>query len=326
MTKETRGIINAQAFAKMRKGVFIINCARGGIISEKDLLDALNSGQVAGAALDVFEEEPTKNKELVGHPNVICTPHLGASTDEAQINVAIAVAEQVADYLTKGEIRNAVNFPSVSGELLNVIQPYLELAEKLGQFQAQLVSGGIREVLVEYSGEILNYNVAPLINSLMKGLLTPILKENVNYINAPVVAKERGIKVVESKNSEIQAYTSMISVTVKTQNESSYTAGALFGRQDPRIVRINKFAMDAIPEGHMLVVYNNDRPGVIGNIGTTMGKNKVNIARLHLSLNREQAETGQALVVLTTDTMVTADILKKLRELPHVISVTQVEM
>ncbi len=326
MTKETRGIINATAFAKMKKGVFIINCARGGIISEKDLLDALNSGQVAGAALDVFEEEPTKNKELVGHPNVICTPHLGASTDEAQINVAIAVAEQVADYLTKGEIRNAVNFPSVSGELLNIIQPYLELAEKLGQFQAQLVSGGIKEVLVEYSGEILNYNVAPLINSLMKGLLTPILKENVNYINAPVVAKERGIKVVESRSSETQAYTSMISVTVKTQNETSYTAGALFGRQDPRIVRINKFAMDAIPEGHMLVVYNNDRPGVIGNIGTTMGKNNVNIARLHLSLNREQAETGQALVVLTTDTMVTPDILKKLRELPHVISVTQVEM
>ncbi|PKN33231.1 MAG: phosphoglycerate dehydrogenase [Deltaproteobacteria bacterium HGW-Deltaproteobacteria-19] len=326
MTKETRGIINAAAFAKMKKGVFIINCARGGIISEKDLLDALNSGQVAGAALDVFEEEPTKNKELVGHANVICTPHLGASTDEAQINVAIAVAEQVADYLTKGEIRNAVNFPSVSGELLNIIQPYLELVEKLGQFQAQLVSGGIKEVLVEYSGEILNYNVAPLINSLMKGLLTPILKENVNYINAPVVAKERGIKVVESKSSEVQAYTSMISVTVKTQNETSYTAGALFGRQDPRIVRINKFTMDAIPEGHMLVVYNNDRPGVIGNIGTTMGKNKVNIARLHLSLNREQAETGQALVVLTTDTMVTADILKKLRELPHVISVTQVEM
>ncbi len=185
MTKETRGIINAAAFAKMKKGVFIINCARGGIISEKDLLDALNSGQVAGAALDVFEEEPTKNKELVGHANVICTPHLGASTDEAQINVAIAVAEQVADYLTKGEIRNAVNFPSVSGELLNIIQPYLELVEKLGQFQAQLVSGGIKEVLVEYSGEILNYNVAPLINSLMKGLLTPILKENVNYINAP---------------------------------------------------------------------------------------------------------------------------------------------
>ncbi|MDP2838733.1 MAG: phosphoglycerate dehydrogenase, partial [Syntrophales bacterium] len=182
MTKETRGLINAASFAKMKKSACVINCARGGIIDEKDLYDALVSGQVAGAALDVFVEEPTKNIALIALDNVICTPHLGASTDEAQINVAIAVAEQISAYLTTGEIKGAVNFPAVSAEILTVIRPYLNLAEKLGKFEAQLVSGGIEEVAVEYSGEILNYNVAPITISLLKGLLTPILNEGVNYI------------------------------------------------------------------------------------------------------------------------------------------------
>lgn len=323
VTKETRNLINAASFKKMKKGVFVINCARGGIINEKDLLEALKEGNVAGAALDVFEEEPTKNTELVTHPNVICTPHLGASTDEAQINVAIAVAEQIRDYLTKGEIRNAVNFPSVSAELMAVIQPYLLLAEKLGKFEAQLVTGGIQEVSVEYSGEILEHNVAPLTNSLLKGLLTPILNENVNYINAPVVAKDRGIRVIETKSSAVHDYTSMIAVTVKTPEGKSSAAGALFGKSDPRIVQINKFRIDAIPDGYMLILTNHDRPGVVGNIGTTLGDNHVNIARLHLS--REMVEK-QALVVLSTDSLVPEEVLEKLRKLPHVQSVTQMEM
>jgi D-3-phosphoglycerate dehydrogenase len=322
-TKDTKGMINASALAKMKKGVFIINCARGGIVVEKDLYEALVSGKVAGAALDVFEEEPTKNKELVALDNVICTPHLGASTDEAQINVAIAIAEQIAGFLTKGEIRNAVNFPSVSAELLSVIQPYVNLAEKLGRFEAQLIKGGLKEVIVEYSGEILNYNVAPITISLLKGLLTPILNENINYINAPVIARDRGIRVVESRSSEVKDYTSMISLTLKTSEEKSFAAGTIFGRQDPRIVRVNKFTVEVIPEGHMLVVSNYDRPGVIGNIGTTLGNNNVNIARLHLS--REQVDQ-QALVVLTTDTMVSKDVLYKLQDLPNIISVTQLEM
>ena len=169
LTKDTKNIINAASIAKMRNGVFIVNCARGGIINEKDLLEALKSGKVAGAALDVFDEEPTKNTELVNHPNVICTPHLGAATDEAQRNVAIAIAEQIADFLTKGEIRNAINFPSVSAELLTHIQPYLALAEKLGTFEAQIVKGGIEEVAVEYAGDIVNYNVAPLTIALHQG-------------------------------------------------------------------------------------------------------------------------------------------------------------
>jgi D-3-phosphoglycerate dehydrogenase len=323
LTKDTRGIINAAAFEKMKKGVFIINCARGGIVSEKDLLDALVSGKVAGAALDVFEEEPTKNMDLVNHPNVICTPHLGASTDEAQVNVAIAVAEQMAAYLTTGEISNAVNFPSVSAELLNVIEPYIDLAEKLGKFHAQLAQGGIQEVKIEYSGKILGYNVAPLTIALLKGLLTPSLGENVNYINAPILAKERGIGVIEAKSSEMKDYTSLITLTIKTPKESTTTEGALFGLKDPRIVRINQFVLDVVPEGYMLVIYNEDRPGVIGNIGTTLGTNGVNIARLHLS--REQVDK-QALVILSTDSPISGDVINKLRSLPHVISVTDLEM
>jgi D-3-phosphoglycerate dehydrogenase len=323
LTGETRGLLNARAFEKMKKGVYIINCARGGIIDEKDLYDALVAGKVAGAALDVFQEEPTKNFDLLKLDQVISTPHLGASTDEAQRNVAIAIAEQIVDYLTTGEIKNAVNFPSVSAEVLRLIQPYLTLSEKLGKFQSQTLSGGIEEVAVEFSGEILNYNVAPLTISFIKGLLTPILKENVNYINAPVIAKERGIKVVESKSTETKDYTSLITATVKTAKETSVTTGTIFGRQDPRIVKINKFTLDVIPEGHMILLYNHDKPGVIGNIGVTLGDSGVNIARLHLS--RELVD-GKALVVLSTDSLISEDVLNKLKQLPNVISIAPIEM
>ncbi len=261
--------------------------------------------------------------DLIGLDNVICTPHLGASTDEAQINVAVAIAEQICAYLTTGEIKAAANFPSVSGEILAVLRPYLNLAEKLGKFEAQLVTGAIKEVAIEYSGEILNYNIAPVTISLLKGLLTPILNESVNYINAPVIAKERGIKVVESRSSEMKDYTSMISVTIKTAKDETTVAGAIFGRQDPRIVRINKFTVEVIPEGRMLVMFNCDKPGVIGNIGTTLGQNGVNISRLHLS--REQVD-GQAMVVLGTDSVVSPELLEKLRKLPNIISVTELEM
>lgn len=323
LSKETKNLIDVKSFAKMKKGVFLIHCARGGIVNEKALYDALVSGKVAGAAIDVFEEEPTKNMDLVKHDNVICTPHLGASTDEAQTNVAIAIAHQVAAYFATGEIKGAVNFPSVSAELMTVIRPYLDLAEKLGNFQAQLITGALQQVDIEYSGEIIKHNVAPITISLLKGLLDPILVESVNYINAPVIAKERGIKVVESKSSEVKDYTSMITMTVKTSKETSVTAGALFGKHDPRIVRINEFSVEIVPEGHMLAVSNADQPGVIGNLGTTLGKNKVNIARLNLS---RDAEVKLALVVLNTDSAVPEDVMEKLRKLPHVISVKSIKM
>jgi D-3-phosphoglycerate dehydrogenase len=206
---------------------------------------------------------------------------------------------------------------------MTVIRPYLDLAEKLGKLQAQLITGAIQQVNIEYSGEILNHNVAPITISLLKGLLEPILMENVNYINAPVIAKERGIKIVESKSSEMKDYTNMITLTVKTSKETSNTAGALFGKHDPRIVRINEFSVEIVPEGNILAVSNDDQPGVIGNLGTTLGKNKVNIARLHLS---RDAEAKRALVVLNTDSAATKDVLEKLRKLPHVISIKPIKM
>ncbi|MEE9913083.1 MAG: phosphoglycerate dehydrogenase [Deltaproteobacteria bacterium] len=323
LAPETRNLINAESFARMKKGVFLIHCARGGIVNEKALYDALQSGKVAGAAIDVFEEEPTKNMDLIGLSNVICTPHLGASTDEAQTNVAIAIAHQIAAYFATGEIKGAVNFPSVSGDVMAVIKPYLDLAEKLGTFQAQLLTGAIQEVNIEYSGEILNHNVAPITISLIKGLLDPILTETVNYINAPVIARERGIKIVEVKSSETKDYTNMIALTVRTPKETSQTAGAVFGKNDLRIVRVNDFSVEIIPEGYMLAVSNDDRPGVIGNLGTTLGDHNVNIARLHLS---RDARAKKALVVLNTDSPLASDVLDKLRKLPHVVSVTPIKM
>ena len=317
MTKDTKGMINAAAFAKMKKSVFVINCARGGIVNEKDLLDALNDGKIAGAALDVFEEEPTKNMDLVNHPKVICTPHLGASTDEAQRNVAIEIAEQISDYFTTGEIRNAVNFPSVSGEVLAAIKPYLTLAEKLGKFEAQVATGAIQEVKIEYSGEILERDVKPITIALLKGLMEPILNENVNYINAPVIAKERGIKVVESKSSEVKDFTSMIAVSVKTSVEACYAAGAIFGRQDPRIVQIDEFSLEAIPEGHMMILHNSDRPGVVGNVGTILGDCGINIARLQLSRNQAANGERKALIVVSTDGVVSEAVVEKLKALPN---------
>ncbi len=323
LSPETKGMVNAEAFTKMKKGVFLIHCARGGIVNEKALYDALVSGKVAGAAIDVFEEEPTRNMDLVGLDNVICTPHLGASTDEAQTNVAIAIAHQIAAYFATGEIKGAVNFPSVGADVMAVIRPYLDLAEKLGAFQVQLLSGALQDVTIEYSGELLNLNVAPITVSLIKGLLDPILTETVNYINAPVIARERGIKVVESKSTETQDFTNMISLTVKTSKETGKTAGAVFGKNDPRIVRVNKFSVEIVPEGYMLAVSNEDTPGVVGNLGTTLGDSKVNIARLHLS---RDAQAKKALVVLNTDSPVSSDVLEKLRKLPHVISVVPIKM
>ena len=323
LAPETRNLVNAESFAAMKKGVFLIHCARGGIVNEKALVEALKSGKVAGAAIDVFEEEPTKNMDLIALDTVICTPHLGASTDEAQTNVAIAIAHQIAAYFATGEIKGAVNFPSVSADVMALIRPYLDLAEKLGTFQAQLLTGAIQEVAIEYSGEILNHNVAPITLSLIKGLLDPILTETVNYINAPIIAKERGIKIVEVKSSEIKDYTNMIALTVKTSKETSQTAGAVFGKNDLRIVRVNAFSVEIVPEGYMLAVSNDDQPGVIGNLGTTLGNSKVNIARLNLS---RDAKAKKALVVLNTDSPVASDILDKLRKLPHVVSVTPIKM
>ncbi len=325
LTDKTRNLINKDAFSQMKKGVYVINCARGGIVNEADLLKALDDGKVAGAALDVFEKEPTPpDSPLIKHERVICTPHLGASTDEAQVQVAVEVAEQVVDYFTKGEIRNAVNFPSISEELAKILKPYLELAEKLGKLQGQLSEGSPQKITIEYTGEIAKYPLAPMTVSILKGLLEPILEDvSVNYVNSPVVAKERGIKVVEAKMLDTQDFASLISVTLQTSQESRIVSGTIFGTKHPRIVRVDDFYLEAVPEGTILVIKNIDRPGVIGAVGTLLGQNQVNISRMQLGLSRK---SGEALALYNVDSHVETPVMDKLKNLPNILSVKEVKL
>ncbi|MBI4716073.1 MAG: phosphoglycerate dehydrogenase, partial [Nitrospirae bacterium] len=263
LTPETRSLIGRKAFEMMKPGVLLVNCARGGIVNEQDLFDALVSKRVAGAAFDVFEKEPVDPKHpLLTLDNFICTPHLGASTVEAQENVALDIAEAIVDYLTRGIIRNAANFPSVPPEMLPRLQPYLTLAEKLGSFQAHLCEGGIRKVTVEYRGKVSELPIAPLTVATLKGLLTPFLEDTVNYVNASLVAGERGIEVREVKNKDAGDYVSLILLTVQTDQKTSSSTGALFSRTDHRIIELDGFPLEVVPEGYMLVLSNQDKPGV----------------------------------------------------------------
>lgn len=318
LTAETKNLINTQTIKTMKNGVFIINCARGGIINEKDLFDALESGKVAGAALDVFEKEPPENNPLVGHEHVICTPHLGASTQEAQENVAIAVAEQIVDYLVHGTIRNAVNFPSIPADQVAVLQPYINLAEKLGSFASQIFEGGITEVTIEYRGDASELKSSPVTIAALKGLLTPILEETVNFVNAPFIAKERGVEVKETKSMDAGDYQSIIVLRVKSPKKELSVSGTLFSKKDPRIVKIDDFTVEIVPEGSMLFMYNNDKPGVIGNIGTLMGKNNINIARMHFG---REAAGGRAISVVNIDSPVSDKTLNEIKNLPNILGV-----
>ena len=324
LTAETKNIVNAEAFKKMKKGVKLINCARGGIVNEHDLAEAIKAKIVSGAALDVFEKEPTPaDNPLLQMEEVILTPHLGASTFEAQENVAIAIAEQIADYLTTGTIRNAVNVPSVPADLLASLGAYIALGEKLGSFQGQILKGGIEEITVEYSGEVVNYDVAPITIACIKGLLDQVLDTYVNFVNAPFVAKERGIKVIEMKSSRATDFASSITIKVKTKETESVVEGALFGKKEPRIVRIDKFFLDAVPEGYLLLLQNEDKPGVIGNVGTLLAANNINIARLHLG---RQSVGGEAVSVWSIDTPLAKGLIEKILKLPHMISANVIEL
>jgi len=317
-TKETANLINAATIAQMKDGVRIINCARGGIVNELELAEALKSGKVAGAAFDVFEKEPPPpDHPLLALENFIATPHLGASTLEAQENVATAVAEQVVDCLLAGTVRNAVNVPSVPADQLPTLAPYITLAEKMGLFQSQLCEGGLTEVFVEYSGEVAGLKLEPITLAALKGLLTPILEENVNYVNAPLIAKDRGIQVKVSTSSAATGYTSLITIRVKEGGRDLSVAGTLNSRKEPRIVLVDNFPMEAVPEGDMLVLINNDKPGVIGGIGTLMGQNGINIARMQFG--RESAG-GRALSVVSVDSPVSEEIMAKVRKLANVLS------
>lgn len=324
LTNETRGLINRKAIAKMKKGVRIINCARGGIVDEKDLAEALKEGKVAGAALDVYvDEPPSPDHPLVKMEQVITTPHLGASTDEAQLNVAIAVAEQMVDFLSRGIIRYAVNVPSVSPELLNALRPYLTLGEKLGSLQVQMLASLPKEVHIEYGGEVTQYEVAPLTLAVLKGILTPMMESSVNYVNAPVIARERGIKVVESKSNRASDFASSMTVRVKTKEKELEVEGAIFGSNNPRIVRINNFYLEAVPEGYILILHNRDVPGVIGAVGTLLGQKGINIAGLELG--REKVG-GMAISFFHVDDIVPKETLEALRSLPHIVTAELVKL
>lgn len=324
LTPETQGLINKSAFAVMKTGVRIINCARGGIVDENDLADAIQSGKVAGAALDVYvHEPPAKDHPLVKMDQVITTPHLGASTDEAQLNIAIAVAEQMVDFLTKGIVRYAVNVPSVSPELLAVLRPYLTLGEKLGSLHTQMGGTLPNEVHVEYRGDVIQYNVAPLTVAVLKGLLLPVLESAVNYVNAPLMAKERGIKIVESKGEESGDFASSITIKAKNGKESLEIEGAIFGAKHPRIVRVNSFYLEAVPEGYILILQNRDVPGVVGAVGTILGNNKINIAGMELGRSEKG---GNAISFTHVDEAVNKKALDELRALPQIVSATLVKL
>jgi len=323
LTAETKGLINEKSIAKMKKGVRIINASRGGVVDEEALFKALKEGRIASAALDVFEKEPPGESPLLQLDNFICTPHLGASTEDAQENVAVAVANQIADYLLHGTIRNAVNFPSVSADALPELQPYINLSERLGSFISQNFEGGIEQVTIEYKGDVTKLNMEPLTMAVLKGMLAPALEETVNFINAPLIAKERGIIVKEITTEDAGDYHSMIRVKIKSGSMKGTISGVLHGKKDPRIVEINGFAVEVVPEGELLVLGNNDKPGVIGNIGTLLGKNKINIARMQFG---REKRGGLAISVVSVDTSLSKDILSKIRKLPNVLTVNQIHL
>ena len=314
LTDATRGIISAEAIAAMKEGVRIINCARGGLVDEAALKAALESGKVAGAALDVFAEEPAKDNALFGLPNVVATPHLGASTSEAQVNVAIQVAEQLSDFLLTGGVTNALNMPSLSAEEAPKLRPYMKLAQEIGQFAGQLTETGIRRVIIEYEGAVAELNTRPLSAVVLEGLLSPLM-DTVNMVNAPIVAKERAIEVSEVVHDRIGDYHTLIKLTVETEQRSRSVSGTLFANQSPRIVCVMDVQIEAELSENMLFVTNDDKPGFIGNLGTLLGDAGVNIATF--SLGRSEAR-GAALALVSVDEAVDAALLAKVASLPHV--------
>jgi D-3-phosphoglycerate dehydrogenase len=323
LTEDTRNLIDRETLEKMKTGVTIINIARGGIVDEGALLNALKSGKVRGAALDVFENEGAGNNPLFEVDNVVCTPHIGAATSEAQENVAVAIADQIVDFLVNKRIRNAVNIPIVSPDVLPVLKPYLDLGEKLGSFLTQISDVAIEELSIEYRGTVAEYNVSPITVSVLRGLLTPYMGEVVNFVNASVIAKDRGIRVRESKSTTAEDFASMVAITTVVRGGSNYIAGALFGTRDFRIVQINDFLIEAVPQGNMLLIQNYDRPGVIGNIGTTLGNRNINIATMQFSRDRSG---GVAISLLHLDSVISKEVMEELSQVPDIISVKHIEL
>ncbi|MAN75966.1 phosphoglycerate dehydrogenase [Pelagibacterium flavum] len=310
----TRNIISAEAIAKMKDGVRIINCARGGLIDEAALKDALEAGKVAGAALDVFLEEPAKDNPLFGLANVICTPHLGASTTEAQENVALQVAEQISAYLNTGEVINALNFPSISAEEAPKLTPFVKLAELLGSFAGQLTETAISGIRIEFEGDVSALNTKPMVAALLNGVLKPLLGD-VNMVSAPALAKDRGIAVETVNREQVGAYDNLIRLTVVTERQERSVAGTVYGTKAPRIVEIKGITLEAEVTPHMLYITNEDKPGFIGRLGTLMGQLGINIANFNLG----RVEQGKdAIALLSIDSELTDGELTQIEGLEGV--------
>jgi D-3-phosphoglycerate dehydrogenase len=318
LTEQTKGIIDATALAKCKKGVCIINCARGGLVVEADLKAALESGHVGGAGFDVFVEEPAKTNVLFGMENVVCTPHLGASTNEAQENVALQVAEQIADYLLTGAVVNALNMPSVSAEDAPKLRPYMRLAEQLGSLAGQTVETGIKAVTIEYEGHVAGLNTKPLTAIALKGLMQHLL-DSVNMVNAPVIARERNINISETRRDHAPDYQTVIRIIVDSESGKRSVAGTVVGAEKPRVIAIDGVALEAELTPHMLFVRNQDQPGFIGRLGTKLGQAGVNIA--NFNLGRNQAG-GNALSLIAVDQPIGDDLLAEINQLPSVVKAT----
>lgn len=320
LTKDTRHLINRDVFAQMKPGVRILNCARGGIIDEDALYEAIQSGHVAGAALDVFETEPPGNHRLFTLPQVTATPHLGASTVEAQENVAIDVSEEVLHILRGEPFKNAVNLPSIPAELQSKLQPYQTLAEKLGSFAGQIVNGAPEKITVTFAGEIAEWDTAPLARTILKGALSSHLSD-VNYVNVTHIAKKRDIQIIEQKSSKSYGFTQFIRVEIATDKEQKSVAGTLLNGFGPRITEIGKYSIDAYPEGHMLFIQHKDQPGTIGRVGTVLGNYGINIATMQVG----RAEVGgQAIMLLHIDKDLTPESTEALKQLEGIYSVTEI--
>jgi len=317
LTDKTRNILDAVALNKMKPGVRIINCARGGLIVVEALKLALEAGHVAGVALDVYAEEPPKDHILFGMDNVICTPHLGASTLEAQVNVAIQVAEQMSDYLLDGAVSNAINMPSISSDEATKLQPYIKLVQQLGLFAGQLTETGLCRIKLEYAGEVADMNTKALTATALAGVLQPLL-ENINLVNAPVVAKQRGIQIEEVTRPSHGAYETYVRLTVTTDRQERSVAGTVFRDGKPRIIQVKGINMEAELGPHMLYITNNDKPGFIGTLGATLGDAGVNIATFHLG---RLERGGNAIALIEVDEEVPVDVLETVANLPHVTQV-----
>jgi D-3-phosphoglycerate dehydrogenase len=323
LTEATKHMISDREFALMKPTAKIINCARGGIIDEDALLRALKSGRISGAAIDVFEKEPPLDSPLIKLDNVVTTPHLGASTEEAQVNVAIEIAEVVKDALLGRGVRNAANFPSVEPETYKVLEPYINLSEKLGQFSSQLVRGRIKQIDINYSGQITKQKTDPLTLALVKGLLEPMVQETVNFVNALSLAKDRGIKIQEAKSTTEEEFVNLVSVEVISDKEKLTVAGTLSSNHKPRIVKLEDYYVEAIPEGYMIIIYNLDKPGIIGTVGTILGSNKINIAAM--TFGRKEVG-GKAITVINVDSSVPAKVLEKIKKSRYIKSVKVIKL